>query len=65
MPSSPGTWGVWAGCSKGETANEAIRAYLGRPAPTNAASLHDVRPEAYPVGNERLSEEIDDVVYGT
>ena len=54
-----------AGMTIGETLNEAIRAYLGRPAPTGAASLLDLRPEDYLEGNERLSEEIDAVVYGT
>jgi len=53
-----------AGKTVGETINEAIRAYLGRPAPTKAASLRDIRPEAYPEGSEKLSEEIDAIVYG-
>lgn len=52
------------GKTVGETVNEAIRAYLGRPVPTRAASLRDLRPEAYPEGSERLSEEIDAIVYG-
>jgi plasmid stability protein len=54
-----------AGKTIGETLNEAIRAYLGRPAPAKAASLGDLRPEVYPAGSERLSEEIDAIVYGT
>lgn len=48
----------------GETVNEAIRAYLGRPAANPTASLRDLGSEAYPEGSERLSEEIDAIVYG-
>lgn len=49
----------------GETLNEAIRAYLGRPASTPARSLRELGTEVYPEGSERLSEEIDAIVYGT
>jgi plasmid stability protein len=49
----------------GETLNEAIRAYLGRPASTRASSLRELKPEVYPEGSERLSEEIDAIVYDT
>ena len=49
-----------------EIVNEAIQAYLGRP------DLHDKRgslkyltPEEYPEGNERLSETINTIVYGS
>lgn len=49
----------------GELVNEAIQAYLGRPAaPARPASLAALHPEPYPEGNETLSEEIDRVVYG-
>lgn len=52
------------GKTVGETVNEAIRAYLGRPIPSGAVTLRDLKPEPYPEGNERLSEEIDAIVYG-
>lgn len=49
----------------GETVNEAIRTYLATPGPyPKAGSLRDLRPLTYPPGNERLSDEIDAVVYG-
>jgi hypothetical protein len=49
----------------GELVNEAIRCYLARPGGLpNRGSLRDLKPEAYPRGNERLSERIDAVVYG-
>ncbi len=49
----------------GEELNEAIRVYLNRPGPpTRPVSLRALVPEPYPDGNERLSEEIDQVVYG-
>ncbi len=49
----------------GELINEAIRSYLTRPdfLPKHG-SLQDLVPEKYPRGNERLSEEIDAIVYG-
>jgi plasmid stability protein len=54
-----------AGKTVGEMVNEAIRAYLARPdVGTKTGSLRDIVPEAYPDGSERLSEEIDTVVYG-
>jgi len=54
-----------SGKTIGELMNEAIRAYLGRPDPAlKTASLASLRPEPYPEGNERLSSEIDRVVYG-
>jgi hypothetical protein len=49
----------------GDLVNEAIRAYLARPAPVGRGSLRDLVPEPYPEGTERLSEEIDAIVYGT
>lgn len=49
----------------GELVNEAVRAYLAGPDPHHRrGSLGDLRPRPYPEGNERLSEEIDAVVYG-
>lgn len=54
-----------AGKTIGEAVNEAIRAYLARPGPEDRrGSLRDLRPRAYPAGTERLSEEIDAIVYG-
>jgi hypothetical protein len=50
----------------GEVMNEAIRAYLARPdLLPKRGSLRDLTPESYPEGNERLSEEIDAIVYGS
>jgi plasmid stability protein len=49
----------------GELISEAIRGYLARgPQKRGAGSLRALRPEPYPEGNERLSSEIDAVVYG-
>ena len=49
----------------GEVVNEAIHSYLARPENfSKAGSLKDLAPETYPKGNERLSEEIDTIVYG-
>jgi plasmid stability protein len=54
------------GKTVGEAVNEAIRAYLARPeSQPRRGSLRDIEPIAYPAGLERLSEEIDDVVYGS
>lgn len=53
------------GKTLGEAVNEAIRAYLATPGRHGRKrSLRDWKPEPYPPGNERLSEEIDEVVYG-
>jgi len=53
------------GKSIGEALNEAIRAYLGRrPLPARRGSLASWQPVEFPAGNERLSEEIDSIVYG-
>lgn len=50
----------------GAVLNDAIRAYLGRPGPEGrTATLRDLTPEMYPEGSERLSEQVDAVVYGT
>jgi hypothetical protein len=49
----------------GEVVTEAIRCYLARPdASPKRGSLRSLTPESYPKGNERLSEEIDHIVYG-
>jgi len=54
-----------SGRTIGETVNEAIRAYLARPDHfAKTGSLRDLRPQAYPEGNERLSENVDAAVYG-
>jgi plasmid stability protein len=56
---------VLAGRTVGDLVNEAIRAYLARPERSaQASSLADIVPEDYGKGQERLSEEIDAVVYG-
>jgi plasmid stability protein len=55
-----------SGKTMGEMINEAIQAYLARTEfLPRRGSLRDLAPESYPKGNERLSEEIDAIVYGT
>ena len=53
------------GKTVGEAVNEAILAYLAHaePAPKQG-SLRDLAPWPFPEGSERLSEEIDRIVYG-
>jgi plasmid stability protein len=53
------------GITVGEAVNAAINTYLARPEsrPRNG-SLRDLVPEAYPGGNDKLSEEIDAIAYG-
>ncbi len=54
-----------AGKTIGAMVNEAIRAYLARPdLEPKLRSLRDLTPEQYPEGTERLSEDIDRIVYG-
>lgn len=54
-----------SGRTIGELVTEAIRCYLARPAGlTRRGSLRDLTPEPYPKGNERLSEQVDTIVYG-
>ena len=54
-----------AGRTVGEVVSEAIRAYLARPdVGAKDGSLRDIVPEVYPEGTERLSEQIDAIVYG-
>ena len=44
---------------------EAIRAYVAWPGRRErSGSLRSLKPQEFPPGNERLSEEIDTVVYG-
>ena len=46
----------------GEAVNEAIRAYVGRLGRLRkSGSLRDLIPQDFPPGNERLSEEIDQI----
>jgi len=54
------------GKSIGELVNEAIRAYLADPdSHAKRGSLKDLHPENYPKGNERLSEQVNSIVYRT
>lgn len=49
----------------GELVNDAIRSYLSRPAPAEKTlSLLDWKPIDFGPGAERLSEEIDEILYG-
>ena len=49
----------------GDVVNEAIRAYVGWPGRREkTGTLRSLQPRDFPPGNERLSEEIDAVVYG-
>lgn len=55
---------VLTGRTVGETISEAIRVYLASPGSLEkTGSLGELRPRTYPRGTERLSEEIDAVVY--
>ena len=57
---------VLEGRTVGELISEAIRDYLARGAVKRSGeSLRALRPEPYPEGNERISSEIDAIVYGT
>jgi hypothetical protein len=56
---------VLEGRTVGELISEAIRAYLARTTPKRGrGTLRALRPEPFPEGNERLSLDIDAVVYG-
>ena len=56
---------VLEGKTVGEAVNEAIRAYVARPRSSGGAgSLLSIAPEPFPRGNEKLSEEVDAIVYG-
>lgn len=54
---------VLEGRTVGEVINDAIRGYLARPTP-GKRSLRDLKPIRFPDGNENLSSEIDEIVYG-
>ena len=50
----------------GDAVNEAIRAYVAWPGRRETSgSLRSLKPQEVPPGNERLSEEVDTVVYGS
>ncbi len=54
------------GRNVGDLLNEAMRAYLARVAVSQdqpRATLRALEPEPFPEGNERLSQEIDGIVY--
>ena len=54
-----------SGRTIGDVMNEALRSYLARPDQSRrTGSLAELEPETYPAGSERLSEEIDSIVYG-
>ena len=54
-----------SGKTVGEAVNEAIREYLAHAEfPPKQGSLRDLAPWPFPDGSERLSEEIDRIVYG-
>ena len=54
-----------AGKTMGDVVNEAMSTYLAQPTDLpKRGSLVALRPEDFPEGNERLSEEIDTIVYG-
>jgi plasmid stability protein len=55
---------VLEGRTVGEVINEAIRGYLARPTP-GKRSLREWKPIPFPPGNENLSSEIDQVLYGS
>lgn len=54
---------VLEGRTVGEVISEAIRGYLARPTP-GKGSLRALKPIRFPPGNENLSSEIDQIVYG-
>ena len=56
---------VLAGRTVGDVLSEAIRSYLARPAQSLATgSLLDLEPQDFGEGSERLSEEVDAILYG-
>ncbi len=56
---------VLEGRTVGDLMSEAIREYLRRPREINKrGSLRALTPEPYPDGNERLSLDVDSIVYG-
>jgi plasmid stability protein len=56
---------VMTGRNVGDLVNEALRGYLNRTAqPEKSGSLRQLEPVDFPIGNERLSEKVDAIVYG-
>jgi plasmid stability protein len=55
---------VLEGRTVGELVNEAIRGYLARPTP-GKRSFREAKPFDFPPGNENLSSEIDEILYGS
>jgi plasmid stability protein len=59
---------VASGMTVGEAMNEAMRAWVTDVArsarESSAISIRDLAPQPFPKGNERLSEELDDHLYG-
>lgn len=56
---------VLEGRTVGDLISEAIRGYLVRTTTAEKrGSLRALKPEPFPEGNERLSSEIDSIVYG-
>ncbi len=54
------------GKTVGEAVNEALRAWLAHPAPhERSGSLRDLVPVEFPEGTEHLSEQVDEIVYGS
>ncbi len=51
------------GKTVGEALNEAIRAWLGPGAFNRTGTLRDLRPHSWGSGKERVSEQIDRIVY--
>ena len=52
------------GKTVGAVLNEAIRSFVAGGVAEKTGTLRDYRSEPFPKGNERLSEEIDQVAYG-
>jgi plasmid stability protein len=53
------------GKTMGGALTDAMNAWLARPEPgRKTCSLRDLTPEAYPKGSDRLSERVDELVYG-
>ena len=49
----------------GQVLSQALRSYVAQNPPyPKDRSLRDIRPMKFPKGNERLSEQIDGIVYG-
>jgi plasmid stability protein len=56
---------VTQGRTVGDLLNDAMRSYLSQVSPSQRNStLRALVPESFPEGNEHLSEEIDEIVYG-